>query len=266
VAACEFRLKSNPEYRCTHPSEGGSVCIFHADKRNWENLVGTEDLEETVYQRLLALLTDWEKNAEVDSFDCRGFRFRSTRFARGLFSKRVDLRHAVFHRDADFSNAVFMRGVDFGHAIFEGKVCFRQSELDGEVSFSSASFGDVADFLDAQLGEGGSVNFRGTHFAAWANFVRSKFRGVSLFGCARFAQGAAFSDAVFEREVEFYGASLAGEVCFTGRNENRCFHGECDFRQLRLEKDAVVIFERVSLSQASLTDSNLEAITFRDVD
>ena len=174
--------------------------------------------------------------------------FRAARFQDDALFEQV-----TFSSSADFSDAVFSKAVDFGRAVFEKRTTFRGARFEGPqeypVSFYRADFNE-------------DVSFSGARFSTSPNFNRANFNGNADFQQVEFSGGAEFRDATFVGELSLAHVELAGKVKFTETH----LLGETEFTDVALAKDAVLVFDRVDLGKISFLDTNLELITFRQVE
>lgn len=172
---------------------------------------------------------------------------------RATFKKVINFSRAEFTREASFSGSNFSESpkTDFSHAKFIG------------ADFSKIKFKHAADFSDAEFR--GQANFYGVVFTEIAKFEGAKFIQSSDFSRTTFEQGANYSDAIFNNRTDFSMAIFNREVLFIGIDD-KCFSDECLFVRLNLLQEAYLLFENVSLKQASFLDTNLEKIVFRNVE
>jgi uncharacterized protein YjbI with pentapeptide repeats len=191
-------------------------------------------------------------------------------FRRARFKDNVGFR-ARFKRNAAFQWAKFDGDASFGAhgeecswktepslrdaAEFHGKVNFDHANFDGYAGFKAASFARDADFYQVTI-TGDADFYRATFTGpsgAEARFVRATFKGNAEFGGATFGVPAGFANAsfagnanfgtekvpgaTFEREADFYEATVASNAYFSGatfkqlaRFERMNCVGDADFK------------------------------------
>src|ERR1051325_7239791 len=246
---CDFQLAVDKGFRCKHvPEADARLCVFHLPKPSHlekqelvsSNRIRAEQLEISFKSKLRDLMAQTEADANAVAYDFRGFQFPSFSFERKRFLKKAYFHQATF-QDVDFSSAVCCQ-----------EVRFVSSNFKGEVVFAGAQF--LAD-----------VNFAGAHFGHEADFRLANFHELTLFSWATFSETGDFHWATFNKEAIFEVVTVLKELRVIGHADQRCFEGACNFRFLRLSKDAAVTLERVNLEHATFLDTDLERFSLRDV-
>jgi uncharacterized protein YjbI with pentapeptide repeats len=289
---CQYQSYWDPEYFCRHRIEKDGKCIFHIRKYSEEekkDLPGEEgalanETEKKCNREFNKLLRRLESDPNQTNCDFTGFSLPSINLTGSTFTKRINFLGATFHGETTFEGAIFNQGADFGRTIFHEKVNFTGVTFEQENRFEKAIFKRGTSFQKAVLGQ---TDFSGVTFEDETSFDSAKFSDETLFSGTTFNQLADFSNAIFSRArfyrsnfrqtanftftqftqaADFLGAGFYKDAYFIGGHIHRCFEYKCDFRSLKLDKDTELIFERVSLENATLLDTNLEKIAFRDVD
>jgi uncharacterized protein YjbI with pentapeptide repeats len=181
---------------------------------------------------------------------------------------------AAFEQEANFSTAKFKRDVSFKESTFskDKKTDFRSAEFSG-ADFTDITFPNQTDFSDTTYEH--AATFTGVTFGEEANFRGSVFIQMVYFKYACFHKGADFSEVLFRHIADFSDATFAGKTRFVRSVRRAFFQGETDtvmdflgearFRRLTVEAGAEIVFDKVSLSQATFLDTNVEGFIFRDV-
>ncbi len=266
-------------------------------KTNWKRI------ETTFRVEFYKLLEEIHNDPSKDKFDLSGFQFPDIDLSKkelkektGLdgFSKPVSFSDATFCGEAAFSGTKFSCNADFSYTKFSGEARFPgtlfsdkttvanffRATFSEKATFTVAKFFSEANFTDATFS--GETGFVGAKFYDVADFFGAIFSGkadTAIFGGAKFfgkadfryttfSAKANFSWATFSAVVDFRLATFEKEAIFQGDEDSdkRCFYGNCDFTLLKVSKGARVEFQKVNLSKASFLDTDLEQLTFRDVE
>lgn len=287
---CRAGLPWEP-FQCPHPAEKNRLCVFHVPKWKPEekeklspsDLATAERLAQKCRQEFVKFLEVTESLSEKTFFDFRGFHLPALDLEGRTFKKKVEFRDAVFYDDALFKGTTFDQGADFENATFYGTANFDEAKIKEHGGFALSAFKQAtsfrkavftqADFTQVVFEQQSDFNtaefkevglFQGTVFGQLVDFSGATFKSA-IFSRADFREPAHFSGVKFKERADFLGAAFKKDAQFIGGQGHRCF-SECDFRRLKLEKDAELIFERTSLSAATFLDTNLERVTFRDVE
>lgn len=275
------------------------------DKMESEELAEASRIEERFRQAFFALLDRTETDASITRHDFTQFSFPEIDFSKRRFSKEAIFKGSTFADQPTFTNVVFDEKVDFMAVKFKRGAFFHATKFLGSASFMEAVFGDEsfpgrgwfvetefrkrANFMQAHFY--GSANFAKCHcfnevqfhqvsFEDTANFVYSTFEHETSFAGSTFKEKAYFDGASFLESASFNNGTFETEALFGSwvdfdaepnsfhlrAREIKCVLSKCEFRNVRLRKDAQIIFHKVDLKFASFLDTDLERVTFRDVE
>jgi uncharacterized protein YjbI with pentapeptide repeats len=280
---------------CTHDIlRDRKHCIFHLPKKTAEEkkelrpdqIAHQERIEDSFRVEYYKLLNDPSK----DVFEFSGFQFPDIDLSKdklkektGLdgFNKPVSFRDATFTGDANFHETEFYAEADFSYATFSGKADFSKAKFSGEVFFQRATFFGKATFIFTEFS--GEAYFSSATFSGNAVFSFVTFSGKAIFEYATFS-GNAYFGSTFDGEADFgmatfYGDAYFPKTTFSGEAifEYATFSGKATFSSAKFSGNAYFIcllicevtrvkFQKVNLSKASFLDTDLEQLTFRDVE
>lgn len=200
--------------------------------------------------------------------------FLEAKFKKKAFFYEATFKEATFDKtifdEADFRKTTFKKGASFNESQFEKKASFREATLNeaffykailNDVDFSMAKFENLAFFYETTFKK---AVFAGASFKD-ANFGGAQFKNQTYFQFTTF-KDATFPGATFMKRAIFSGVTFKNNALFISKGKDGCFKKECDFRQVDINKDANIVFEKTNLKKANFTDTDLELIKFRDVD
>lgn len=269
---CQYKVLGDSDYKCPYPVERDAYCIFHMHTRYGDDFKKFNDGISTLLE-----------NQTGGAYDFRGFRFPSINFSGKVFEKPLLLDQAVFNCRLEFHKSRFSQKVDLRHAAINdwfvlsdvefndgvdmlGTVC-REPARFFHVKFHNASFFKTTFqsvlFEDSHFT--GMTLFNKTVFLEPADFISSTFQLV-YFVETEFDQRVLFQEGDFFKHAEFTGAIFNCEAIFKGTIGKKVFRDDAIFGSLKIGKEAHITFEKINLSKASFLDTNLERITFRDVE
>lgn len=158
---------------------------------------------------------------------------------------------AVFF-PGDFDPAAF-----FGSREFRKPVDFSKAVFKGNASFFRATFEKFACFSEATFEKG--VNFSGAIFAKGADFRSAFFKERCDFFKVTFSENANFSKATIKGRVVFGVLNPPAEK----NHPPPAFQG--DFEHLKLNPEAVLRFQNLSLAQVLFAGTDLRQLEFQNV-
>lgn len=191
------------------------------------------------------------------------------------------LNSAIFEKDTNFyKTKFFCNWFSFSGTIFKEKAYFEKVEfretderLDAlseyeknrspSIIFSHVTFENYSSFSNCDFFI--NASFNGVKFKNAVDIFRTNFHQESDFTSAEINGESKIWESSFIKTSKFNNVKLSGDISFRG-NENRCFKEDVYFQRLKLAKDTTFIFDKVNLSKASFTYTNLENLTFWDVD
>lgn len=161
------------------------------------------------------------------------------------FLTYLSLRSTDIGASADFSHALFAEGVDL-RGKFAGNVAFRYAKFCGYLNASEVNFGGAADFSDAsfEVAHFHDTDFKMTDFSD-AKFNRriefdgANFDGRADFARAKFEAAASFEKSskratTFAKEAIFHSVAFGGWTTF----ESCSFSGTVDFERAIFSDEA----------------------------
>ena len=292
------------DYQCDYEAEDRGFCIFHLDKNSPAEGASQLDIKRSLGLKkrcedaFAELLEGLSNDPQVTKCDFRGFQLPSLTISRTI-CKPIDFRDAqldfvsldgaefegsidfsmskfrdmasfacTFREPVDFSNAEFSYPPFFVGANFLNSATFWGTKLKAPW-FKNANFSS-ADFFLAEI-EGKAV-FDEATFSSLAHFAHTKFNGDASFSKTIFKSASSFSSSVFAgladfRETRFGPVSDFSNATFLKRARfYQSKFKDVSFTRLDLGKQSDVVFEGVTLSNVSFIDTNLEQMSFRDVD
>lgn len=217
--------------------------------------------------------------------------FNGALFYTNVFKKYAYFQNTVFYglgghfNGANFEKDVYFNGAKFFNKFFtfSGSV-FKEKAYFGSVKFDKPNE-KINTLIEKE--QKPAIDFSHTTFEDFCEFSNCEFLIDALFNSSKFKKGfsiyktnfhqeANFNNAEFSIETKiwascfsqkshFDSAKLSGEISFIG-DKNRCFKKSVDFQRLKLSKDTILIFDKANLSRASFLYTNLENLTFWDVD
>ncbi|AZZ96233.1 pentapeptide repeat-containing protein [Pseudoalteromonas sp. R3] len=160
------------------------------------------------YNQLPELL-EWSKSKQLISFEEYQFH-GNVYFDNVKFYSDVSFEGAIFRDELIFFDSKFYSDVDFSRAVFCGShTLFHNVEFLKDAKFVFSRFESLTDFLNVKF--------------STASFFSATFEGNSAFQEIEIKGKAVFTDAFFERKVDFRLRSFLGELLFN----NATFEGAC---------------------------------------
>ncbi|MGB8993241.1 MAG: hypothetical protein WCD80_14395 [Desulfobaccales bacterium] len=235
----------------------------------------------------LCILHSQNLNKERDLFDAAflekiekgDYDFRSI-----IFPYHYSFKERVFESEVNFSGAKFIHGATFFKAVFEDGVNFSDTKFYGKrsddeiatgqyhigVDFTYSIFKNIANFSLSEFDL--NVDFLLTEFYCSAEFYGAKFRGLIHF-----------SPTITTNYVNFNSSEFYGALYFRPNQFSDCniyftqarFIGQGlfesiypfneEFIGLKIEPQAKLTFNSISLAKAKFIGTNLRQIEFNNV-
>jgi uncharacterized protein YjbI with pentapeptide repeats len=212
-----------------------------------------------------------EANFESSIFEFGAF------FNKVTFISKTSFKFVKFYGRAIFTDAQFQGGVFFDESNFKQLVLFDNAIFLEKSLFWKVNFYNVASFLKVIFSE---VWFDLAKFSSGVSFTWTKFEKSSYFSGAIFKFNASFEFATFGIDTMFDGVYFFEKAAFSGISINgrmnfylvnpSKIHGEpkkfqADMTHMRIDKQAVIRFQDLCLSNVEFSGTDLFRPEFRNV-
>ena len=177
----------------------------------------------------------------------------------------VVFQDATFATHVNFDEVQFGSKASFLNATFEGPAWFSRTIFVKEVHCEGASFRKEARFLGAKFVKG--LDFSRAEFLAEAQFTMAEFELHPIFHYVTFGGRTTFAGVIVKDAISFVEADFQDKVLFSGTQNNRLFGPESsvDFRDVRVERPELVLFDTVMLRPHWLVGLDVSRLNFTNV-
>jgi uncharacterized protein YjbI with pentapeptide repeats len=259
---------------CDRPPYGDDLCIFHVPK-----LCDNTKTNLDFYGALDEWITICDSKTPPESCDLRGFVFPEYVVAYKQFRNHMNFTDAHFTQGVSMRDITWQRGADFTGARFEKglvltRVTAHHAEFDPEpakariVRFGSSNVKFVrAEFAGEVRWE--DVTVQGELDCSQAEFRMSTMMLRCSLGASTFAGGSFHSELRVYRTClgnpsRFSYCAFDRDVCFAFGEKGRLGE-QVTFDHITSSSALHLAFENLNLGDTSFQDTNIEAVTFRNI-
>jgi uncharacterized protein YjbI with pentapeptide repeats len=199
-----------PSWRCSREVYKNGRCIFHAEDKD------PIDFNNALIQELNIMVNQ-------DRYDFTGFIFPKLDFSSRKFDKPVYFTGATFKDEVRFVNAEFQGAAIFDWSEFQKVTYFDEAKFMDVTSFLGSKFRGMVRFNRAKFHKDKDTefinasfkfsDFNGTEFNKEVVFIKTKFRGLTLFTNTSFNE-TRFDRVIFNGPVWFRITRFKKDVLF----------------------------------------------------